>query len=83
MLCPLGENAALTGYLKIDNIPGESQRADHEREIDVLRLEWKIETDESSTTGVRNRWRAKVTPLKICKCVDKATPALALATLSG
>lgn len=83
LLCPLGGNAALTGYLKIGDIPGESQRADHEEEIDVHGIEWKIESDSSSVDGGRTRARAKVGPLKVRKFIDKSSPYLALAAMNG
>lgn len=70
-------------YLKIGDIPGESQRVDHEDEIDVFGLEWKIVTEDADAGTTRTRGRAKVTPLKVRKRVDKATPYLALAALNG
>lgn len=81
-LCPLGANAVLTGYLKIGDISGESQRAEHEGEIDVYGIQWKISRANSSTDG-RTRASATVSPLVVKKRIDKSSPYLALAALNG
>lgn len=75
---------ALTGYLKIDDIQGESQRADHEDEIDILGVEWKIAQAAAAQIGSgRSRSRAQVSALKMTKMKDAASAYLALACMQG
>ena len=81
LVFPFTAAAQLTAYLKIDDIPGESQRDGHEDEIDFVGLSWKIERAESD--GTRATARAKVGPIKVLKRIDKSSPYLALATLNG
>lgn len=80
ILFPCFANALLTAYLKIPDIPGESQRADHEDEIDIHQIVWKI---ESSSTDGRTRSRAEVGPIYLKKYVDASSPYLALSTMQG
>ena len=82
-LCPPAANAVLTGYLKIDDIPGESRAAEHEDEIDVIGIEWKISRNLSDAGSGRTTGRSTVTPLKVKKFTDKSSPYLALAVLNG
>jgi len=74
----------LTGYLKIGDIPGESQRVDHEEEIDVHDIAWNIEQTSSTSVG-RGRRRARVEtgPLVIKKYYDAASPYLAQSVSKG
>ena len=57
-----GKTMAFTGYLKIDDIDGESKRADHEGEIDVygVQLESAAQSSSASTGSGRTRGRAQV-----------------------
>ncbi|MCK0094143.1 type VI secretion system tube protein Hcp [Yoonia sp. F2084L] len=74
----------LTGYLKIDDIPGESKRADHEGEIDVHDIHWNISQGSSSARGSgRTQSRAQVSSLTCYKEVDASSPYLALACMQG
>jgi type VI secretion system secreted protein Hcp len=74
----------LHGYLKIDDIEGESRRAEHEDEIDVHGVHWKIERATLSTRGSRRtRSRAQVDSLTCYKTSDASSPYLALACLQG
>ncbi|WP_300037265.1 type VI secretion system tube protein Hcp [uncultured Roseobacter sp.] len=74
----------LTGYLKIDDIPGESQRVDHEDEIDVWGVSWGIEQQSSAVTSrLRRRGRAEIDPVVVHKQIDAATPYLADAVERG
>ena len=74
----------LSGYLKIDDIEGESQRAEHEDEIDVHGVHWKIGRASSSSRGSgRSRSRARVESLTCYKQTDASSPYLALACLQG
>ena len=73
----------MTGYLKIDDIPGESRRADHEDEIDVHDIIWGIEQAAQVGRGGRARARAEVDDLVCMKEYDAASPYLALAAAQG
>lgn len=75
---------SLTGYLKIDDIPGESKRADHEDEIDVHGVHWQISQATSSARGSgRTQSRAQVSSLTCYKVYDASSPYLALACMQG
>ena len=74
----------LSGYLNIDGIDGESKRAEHEDEIDVHGVHWKVERATSSARGSgRTRSRAQVDSLTCYKTTDASSPYLALACLQG
>ncbi len=74
----------ITGYLKIDEIPGESQRADHEDEIDIHDMRWGVERSMPASVGRgRVRSRAEVKPLVVHKYYDAASPYLARAVSRG
>jgi type VI secretion system secreted protein Hcp len=72
----------LTGYLKIDDIAGESVQADHAGEIDVFGVAWGVEQAVSSLSG-RARSRADMGPLVVHKYFDAASPYLARAVEEG
>ena len=75
---------SLTGYLAIEDIPGESRRADHEDEIDVFGVEWSVEQMPRAMIGRgRVRARADVKPVVIRKLCDRASPYLAEASARG
>ncbi|MDA1068575.1 MAG: type VI secretion system tube protein Hcp [Verrucomicrobia bacterium] len=40
--CIASLHGAVTGYLKIGDIKGESQAAGHEEELDIFQFEWAI-----------------------------------------
>jgi type VI secretion system secreted protein Hcp len=83
-LCPFVLEGALTGYLKIPDIAGESQRADHEDEIDIHDIQWMVAQAASVEVGSsRTRARAVVSPLKVRKFMDASSPYLALACMQG
>ena len=74
----------LTGYLEIEEIPGESQRQDHENEIDVLGVEWGVEQmPRAMISRGRVRARSDIKPLVIRKLYDKSSPYLAEAAERG
>lgn len=74
----------LTGYLKIEDIPGESQRAEHEDEIDVWGIQFDVRQMAASPVGRgRARARADIDPLVVHKAVDAASPYLAEAVWKG
>lgn len=74
----------LTGYMKIDDIPGESVRAGHEEEIDIHGLQWKAAQASSASSGSgRTQARAQVSAFTCHKMMDAASPYLALACMQG
>ncbi len=75
---------AFTGYLKIGDIKGESQRADHEEEIDIHDMRWNIEQGSAAQVGKgRSRARAQVSALELGKFADASSVYLALACMQG
>ncbi len=74
----------LTAYLKIPGIPGESQRAGHEDEIDIHDIQWAIERMGSvAVAHGRRRTRTEISPLRVRKYYDASSPYLALAVETG
>lgn len=73
-ICP----AALTGYLKIPDIDGESQASGREGWIDLAGWELGV---EALTTDTTTRHQHK--PFTAIKPVDKATPLLMKAVAAG
>lgn len=75
---------ALTAYLKVGDIKGESQRADHEDEIDIHDMKWNIEQGSAAQVGKgRSRARAQVGALNLRKFTDASSAYLALACMQG
>ncbi|WP_415182312.1 Hcp family type VI secretion system effector [Phaeovulum sp.] len=75
---------ALTAYLKIGDIAGESQRAEHEEEIDIHNIHWNIEQGSAAQIGKgRSRGRAQVSPISLRKYNDAASAYLAQACMQG
>lgn len=73
----------MTGYLKIEDIPGESRRAGHEGEIDIHDITWGIEQAARVGRGGRARARGEVDDLVCSKHYDASSPYLALAAAQG
>lgn len=74
----------LTAYLKIDDIAGESHRAEHRDEIDIHDMKWKIEQGATARVGRgRSRSRARVDALHLSKFADASSVYLALACMQG
>jgi len=73
----------LSGYLKIDDIEGESLRVEHEGEIEVHGVHWKIGRSSSAEGSGRKRSRARVRSLICYKTTDASSAYLALACLQG
>lgn len=81
-------NAALTGYLKIPDIPGESQASGHEGEIDISSISWAFTRPEDGTEASKGgladgRGPVKFGDLVLVKQIDKSTPKLMAAAISG
>ena len=74
----------LTGYAKIPDIGGESQRADHEDEIDVHNIMWNVEQSAVAQVGRgRSQSRAQIGAMFMHKYYDAASPYLALASMQA
>lgn len=74
----------LTAYLKIGDIGGESQRADHEDEIDIHDVMWNVEQGSAAQVGKgRSRARAQVGPINLRKFTDASSAYLLLACMQG
>ena len=75
---------ALTGYMKIEDIPGESKRADHVDEIDLSGLSWGASQTNTVVLGSgRSAGKASISSIAISKYYDAASPYLALACMQG
>ncbi|WP_299560448.1 type VI secretion system tube protein Hcp [uncultured Sulfitobacter sp.] len=75
---------ALTAYLKIGDIAGESQRVDHEEEIDIHDIRWNIEQGSAAQVGKgRARARAQISAIELSKFMDASSAYLALACMQG
>lgn len=75
---------ALVGYVKIDEIQGESQRGEHEEEIDIHGLHWEVKQTSSAAIGSgRTSSRASISGLTVYKWCDAASPYLAHAAMKG
>ena len=69
LVTPQLADAASTAYLKIGDIKGESQRVDHEDEIDIISWSWGAES---------NRKGSCIEDIKLVKYVDRSSPLLLL-----
>ncbi|MDA8586562.1 type VI secretion system tube protein Hcp [Rhodobacteraceae bacterium] len=75
---------ALSGTMLIPDIAGESRRADHEDEIDIMSIDWNMSQASNMQQGSgRTSSRATVNPLGITKTYDASSPYLALACMQG
>jgi type VI secretion system secreted protein Hcp len=73
-----------SGYLKIEDIPGESTRRGHEGEIDIHGVAWLVTQDAAASAGSgRARGRAEIAPFQFYKWNDASSPHLALAVMNG
>lgn len=74
----------LSGYVKIEEIKGESKRKDHTDEIDIHSIAWNISQRSSANIGSgRTRGRAEISDITVLKLVDAASPYLFQATVLG
>lgn len=75
---------AVSGYMKIAEIPGESGRKDHEDEIIVSSVQWGASRPMVNTPGVgRSTGMPNVTSIMVTKYYDKSSPYLSLAVLKA
>lgn len=75
---------ALSGTMLIPDIAGESRRAEHEDEIDIMSIDWNMSQASNMQQGSgRTSSRATVNPVGITKIYDASSPYLALACMQG
>jgi type VI secretion system secreted protein Hcp len=75
---------AFSGYLKIDDIAGESKRSDHEDEIVISSFSWgAMRSAFRNSGGQRESGLPEVQALNITKDFDAASPYLALACIKA
>ena len=73
---------AVSGYMKIEEIPGECGRAEHIGEITISSVNWGVTRPVVNTPGVgRSTGMPNVTSINITKYYDKSSPQLAKAVL--
>lgn len=71
-------------YLRIPDIAGESQAADHEEEIDVHAVEWGFEMQAAPVAGRgRRRSAPTVADVVVTLATDASVPSMVLAMLQG
>lgn len=66
--------------MKIPDIPGESQRAEHEDEIEIHGISWKVQADTDASGGGRTVSRPKFSAITVKKDYDASSPYLFLST---
>lgn len=75
---------AITGYLEFEDIKGESQRSDHEEQVDVHGCKWHVRQRSSAATGSgRTQARSEVGGMTFYKWYDASSPYLALTAMKG
>ena len=79
---PVAADASVDVFLKIEGIPGESTA--HKDQIEVLSWSWGMAQQFGPSTGMRAaKGTGCITELNLMKLVDKATPKLMGALVSG
>jgi type VI secretion system secreted protein Hcp len=74
---------AVDMFIKIDDVKGESQDADHKDEIDVLSWNWDMSNAGTTHTGTSGSGKVSVQDLSFTKYIDRASPELMLKCLNG
>jgi type VI secretion system secreted protein Hcp len=72
-------------FLKVDGINGESQKANHQNEIDIVSFDFGAVQQGSFHTGGSGggSGKAEISDIRIQKAVDKSSPLLFKACASG
>lgn len=71
-------------FAKYDGIDGEATDADHDKWIDVLSIDWGVHKPGGGATGsTRRRGDVVLEDIVLVKEVDKASPKLTEAALTG
>lgn len=75
---------AFSGYLKIEDIPGESKRSGHEEEIVIASFSWGASRAAfRNSGGQRESGLPDIQSISISKDYDCASPYLALACIKA
>ncbi|SDE47809.1 type VI secretion system secreted protein Hcp [Paracoccus isoporae] len=75
---------SFSGYYKIDDIPGESKRSDHEDEIVISSFSWGASRSAfRNSGGQRESGLADIQSLSISKDYDCSSPYIALACIKA
>jgi type VI secretion system secreted protein Hcp len=75
---------AVDYFLKIDNIPGESQDKTHKAEIEIESWHWgATQTGTASRGGGLGAGKVEMSDFSLVKSIDKSSPLLMLACASG
>jgi len=75
---------AFSGYLKIEDVPGESIRSGHEEEIVVASVSWGVSRSAfRNSGGQRESGLPEVQSIAISKDYDASSPYLALACIKA
>lgn len=75
---------AFSGYLKIEDIPGESKRSDHEGEIVIASFSWgAARASFRNSGGQRESGLPEVQGINLTKDYDCASPYLTLACIKA
>jgi type VI secretion system secreted protein Hcp len=74
-----------TYFLKLDGIAGESSDDKHKEEIELVSFSWGVNVARSSTGAASGRasGKAQIKQFEFVMRVNKASPALFLAVVSG
>jgi type VI secretion system secreted protein Hcp len=70
-------------FLKIDGIEGECADNSHRNEIEVLSFNWGIDQEKTHSSSPSAGDRVNFHPFSIVKKLDKSSPKLAIACISG
>ena len=76
-------STSVLGYMKIDDIEGESQDSEHRNEIELYGISWNSSRQQSSVGSGRNRGEINHSPIRITKSIDKASPYIMEANWKG
>ncbi len=69
--------ATVDMFMKIDDVPGESEKAGHPDEIDILSWGWAMSTDQTfSTGGGGGSDKVNVQDLSFSKEMGRASPSI-------
>lgn len=75
---------AFSGYLKIESIPGESKRSDHENEIVVSSFSWGVSRSAfRNSGGQRESGLPEIQSIAITKDYDASSPYLSLSCINA
>jgi type VI secretion system secreted protein Hcp len=80
---PMTANAAFDAFLKIDGVEGESTDDQHKGEIVIEAWSFGATQTLAAGGGARATGKSCLSEFRLVKLVDKASPALLSATMTG